>query len=141
MAGFNAVRTALAQRLASVPGLTVYAEVPDSPEVPAAIIFPGFEGEPTIRFDSTMARGSDDLLFTVVLLVQYADDVSGQDELDAYLDGSGAKSVKALIEADETLGGLVSFARVREARNYGSRQSAVTAPRYLGVELCVEITT
>jgi len=139
MAGFSELREGLAVQLRTIPApLTVHAAVPDRIVTPAAIVTPGFEGEPTIRFDSTMARGSDDFLFTVTLLVQYSDDVSAQDEMDAYLDGSGVRSVKAVIEADMSLGGIASFARVREARNYGPM--TYNDVRYLGVDFGIEIT-
>jgi hypothetical protein len=118
--------------------LAVHAQVPDSITPPAAVIMPGFEGEPAIRFDSTMARGADDFLFTVTLLVSSADDLSGQEELDAYLEGSGARSVKAVVEADPSLGGVAHFARVREARNYGPQTWGEA--RYFGVDFGVEVT-
>lgn len=138
MASLSAIREALAVRLRTIPILVVHAQVPDSIVPPAAIVSPGFEGDPAIRFDSTMARGSDDFLFTVTLLVQYADDLAAQQELDAYLAGSGERSIKAVIEDDPSLGGLVHFAHVREARNYGRQAWGETD--YLGVDFGVEVT-
>jgi hypothetical protein len=140
MASLSGLREGLAVRLRTIPVLSVYVEVPDTPTVPAAIIYPGFEGDPAIRFDSTMARGSDDFLFTVTVLVQMADDLAAQEELDAYLDGTGDRSMKAAIEADPTLGGLASFAHVREARNYGARGEHNGGMRHLGVDFGIEIT-
>lgn len=138
MASFHGIRDGLADRLRTIPPLTVHTNVPDNITPPAAVITPGFEGEPTIRFDSTMARGADDFLFTVTLLIQYADDRAAQEELDAYLAGSGAQSVKALIEGDESLGGVAHFAHVTEVRNYGPVTYGEV--RFLGVDFGVEIT-
>lgn len=138
MARFHQLRAGLADRLRAIPPLTVHTHVPDSIVVPAALVMPGYEGDPCIRFDSTMARGADDFLFTVTVLVQYADDRAAQEELDAYLDGSGDLSVKQLIEDDPSLGGLAHFAHVREAGNYGPVTFGEV--RYLGVDFAIEIT-
>ncbi|WP_433519044.1 hypothetical protein ACQP2T_28105 [Nonomuraea sp. CA-143628] len=139
MASLSDLREGLAVRLRTIPApFAVHPQVPDSISPPAAVITPGFEGEPTIRFDSTMGRGSDDFLFTVTLLVQAVDDRSSQAELDAYLEGSGVRSVKAVIEADPSLGGVASFVRVREARNYGPMTYGEV--RYVGVDFGIEIT-
>ncbi|MFI7707609.1 hypothetical protein [Nonomuraea sp. NPDC049480] len=138
MASLDALREGLAVRLRTIPVLAVHPQVPDSITPPAAVIAPGFEGEPAIRFDSTMARGADDFLFTVTLLVSLADDRSGQEALDAYLEGAGARSIKAVIEADPSLGGAAHFARVREARNYGPMTWG--DGRYVGVDFGIEIT-
>ncbi|MGI5288031.1 hypothetical protein ACQEVF_32465 [Nonomuraea polychroma] len=141
MASVSAIRDGLAARLATIPApLAVHANVPDNITPPAAVVTPGFEGEPVIRFDSTMARGSDDFLFTVSVYVQYSDDRAAQEELDAYLEGSGARSVKQVIEAEPTLGGVASFAVVREARNYGPQRWGAAEVRYLGVDFGVEVT-
>jgi hypothetical protein len=139
MASLNAVREGLKTALDAIADpFTVYAEVPGSIAVPAAVISPGADGEPAIRFDSTMARGSDDFIFTVTVLVSMADDRSGQEELDAYLEGSGGRSVKAAVEADPSLGGVAHFAHVREARNYGPMTYNDT--RYVGVDFIIEVT-
>ncbi|UBU11606.1 hypothetical protein [Nonomuraea gerenzanensis] len=140
MASLAQLREGLAVRLRTIPVLTVHPQVPESITPPVAVITPGFEGEPCIRFDSTMARGADDFLFTVTLLVSMADDRSGQEELDAYLDGTGDRSIKAVIEADPSLGDLVHFAHVREARNYGPQTWGRDEARYVGVDFAVEIT-
>ncbi|WP_157251040.1 hypothetical protein [Nonomuraea typhae] len=137
----SAIRAALATRLKTIPVLTVHTQVPDNIHPPAAVIMPGFEGEPCVRFDSTMARGSDEFLFTVSVYVQASDDTSSQVELDAYLEGSGSRSIKQVLETDASLGGTADFVRVREARNYGPTEwGGSGGTRYVGVDFGIEIT-
>jgi hypothetical protein len=135
MASLSALRAGIAARLATIPGLTVYASPPGQVNVPAAIVLPAAD---FVTFDATMGRGSDDFSFLARVLV--ADTVAdvGQDSLDAYLAGSGAHSVKAAIEGDGTLGGIASYAVVTSARAYGDYEYAGLS--YLGVEFAVEVT-
>ncbi|MFI9552644.1 hypothetical protein [Nonomuraea endophytica] len=140
MASLSSIREALAVQLRTIPVLTVHPQVPDNIHPPAAVITPGFEGEPCVRFDSTMGRGADDFLFTVSVYVQYSDDQAAQVELDAYLEGTGPRSIKEVLEADVSLGGNVDFVRVREARGYGPTRWGEGGTRYLGVDFGIEIT-
>lgn len=135
MASLTDIRNGLKDRLATIPGLNTYATAPGSVEAPAGIVV-----LPTdfLAFDSTMGRGADDFTLVVLLLVSKADDNLGQINMDPYLAGEGASSVKAVIEADPTLDGVAHFARVASARNYGPVEYANV--QYLGVELVVEVT-
>lgn len=132
--GFTQVRTAIQVRLQTIDGLRVHDTAPGQVVAPVAIVLPG---EPVITYDATMARGSDDLQVVVRLLVAQGADYASQAELDKYLAGSGAHSVKAAVDSD--LDGLVSFARVAAARNYGEFDHGGTL--YLGVEFVVEVTS
>lgn len=133
MASVTALRRGLKNRLATIDGLRAYATVPGQVMTPAAVV--DVDG---IRYDSTMARGADDFIFVVRLLVSTADDATGQDALDAYLAGSGAASMKAAIEGDTSLGGVAHFARVDSVRAYG--QVEYGAITYVGAEVLVEVT-
>lgn len=136
MASVSAIRDGLSTALGAISGLRAYDTVPGQVSPPAAIVEPA---SPLIVFDSTMGRGSDELAFNVTVLVQYGTDRTSQDALDAYLAGSGASSVKAAIEADDTLGGIVSYARVASATDYGPMTFA--GVDYLGVRFSVEVLT
>lgn len=139
MASVSAIRDGLAARLATIDGLRVSDVVPGQVPVPAAIIKPGARGKDAITFDRTFGRGSDELTFSVMVLVSTASDRTAQDALDAYLAGEGASSVKAAIEGDETLGGLVSFAHVVSVREYGLVD--YNGVSYLGADFTIEVTT
>ncbi|MFC9088995.1 hypothetical protein [Nocardiopsis dassonvillei] len=139
MASVSAIRRGLATRLKTISGLLVYDFVRGSVTAPAAVIKPGVAGREAVTFDKTFGRGSDALVFVVLLLVAPASDQVSQDSLDAYMDGDGTKSVKAAIEGDETLGGLVSFAHVVSVREYGLVEWG--GVQYLGAQFVVEVTT
>lgn len=133
MASVSQIRDGLRDRLKTISGLQTHSYVPSEITPPAAVVIPD-----TVGYDSTMARGSDDFVFVVQLVVSKVVDRVSQDRLDAYLAGSGSSSVKAAIEGEPTLGGVAHFARVAQARSYGTVQfGAIT---YLGAELVVQVT-
>lgn len=130
MATIGEIRAALAARLATIPDLNAHDFVPSTLNPPAAVVF-----GPEIDYDSTMARGSDDYRFHVILLVASASDRSAQELLDSYLAPSGTTSVKAAVDGD--LGGVVDFARVKEVREYGPQE--VNSMSYFGAAVLVEV--
>ena len=128
------IRTGIATRLATITGLNASATVPDTVNTPAAVVY-----GPEIDFDSTMARGSDDYRFWVILLVSRVNEQAGQEQLDSYLAPSGSTSVKAAVEgAGGNLGGVVDFVRVKGVREYGD-QEANGVP-YFGAAIEIEVT-
>lgn len=83
----------LATELDTITGLRVYAFPADNIAAPAAVI-----GYPeTITYDVTMGRGVDQIDFPVFLLVGRLTDRTSRDALGAYLNGSGAQSVKQVL--------------------------------------------
>jgi hypothetical protein len=132
VASLSTIRTGLQTRLATITGLNAYDRAPGTVTVPAAIVIPG-----TIEFDETMARGSDLYTFRVRLLVQRATETYAQEDLDAYLAGSGASSVKAAIEGDISLGGVADWTRVTGVPAYGDVTHA--GIDYLGADFNVEV--
>jgi hypothetical protein len=135
MASMTALREGIADRLATIAQLNVYAFIPDTIVTPAATVAPA--AETFIQWDTSMSRGSDDYTFTVTLFLQRGSDQDGQSKLDAYLAGSGADSVKTAIEGDATLGGVADWLQVTEARNYGRfRYNEV---EYYGCELVIVV--
>ena len=134
MASILAVRDGLKARLATIAGMHPYDIVPDDITTPAAVVMPG---DPLIVFDSTFGRATDELNFVILLLVQFANERTAQDALDAYLAGSGSSSVKAAVEGDQTLGGSAGYCTVTSAINYGGREYA--GVNYLGVEFTVVV--
>jgi hypothetical protein len=106
----STVRTNLKTRLATISGLRVYDYVPDSINVPGAVV-----GQLDITFDASFNRGLDNATCTIILIVGRMSEQAGQSKLDGYLAGSGSTSVKAAIEADVTLQGAVQTLRVTQA--------------------------
>lgn len=125
------IRTGLETRLATISGLNARDKAPATIVTPMAFPLPG-----SIEFDETMGRGVDTYTFTVRLLVQRAVDQVAQENLDPYLDGSGAQSIKAAIEGG-ALGGSVDWARVVRVSRYGDIDHA--GHMYLGADFFVEV--
>lgn len=104
----SAVMDELAAELDTIGGLRVFAYPTDSVPAPAAVV--GYPEK--INFDETMGRGVDKATFPVFLLVGRVTDRSAKALLGAYCDGSGTKSVKAVLNAGAP---WVAMASVRVA--------------------------
>jgi len=132
VASLSSMRTGLQTRLATITGLNAYDKAPGTVVVPAAFPMPG-----PIEFDETMGRGSDLYTFRVRLLVQRSTETYAQEDLDAYLAGSGSSSIKAAIEGDETLSGVADWTRVTGVPVYGDIEH--NGISYLGADFIVEV--
>jgi hypothetical protein len=121
------VRDGLKTRLETISGLRAYDLIPDTVTPPAAIV-----GQLDFTFDIDNARGLDQAQVDVLVIVQRFSERSGQNLLDLYLSGSGASSIKAAIEGDRTLGGVVNTLRVTgaEAGTYESQGVEFLSYRY-----------
>lgn len=88
------VMTELGAALETISGLRVFSFPPDTATAPAAIV-----GYPeSLEFDGTYGRGMDRMMVPVVLVVGKVSDRSSRDELGAYCDGSGSRSIKATLD-------------------------------------------
>lgn len=86
----------LAARIETISGLQVFSFPPDHVSPPTAVVtYPE-----TYTYDETYGRGSDRLTVPVLVMVGKASDRASKDQLAAYADGSGLKSIKAVIEGD-----------------------------------------
>lgn len=131
-----AVRAALAsaaEDAAGTTGLTCHGYIPDS-ITPPTLFVAGY----VIGYDTAAARGSDTVTYTLRLLASRADDQSGQARIDAWAAGSGAGSLKAAIEADPSLGGLVDWTHMTAMDTSDLVVHAGTV--YYGAEITVEVT-
>jgi hypothetical protein len=130
MATIAAARDGLKARLATISDLRVYDNVLGQVEPPAAVI-----RLDTIQYDTTMADGSHDPTFIVLVLVSLANERTAQDKLDSYLEPESATSIRNAIDADPTLGGAVDYATATQVRAYGLVNYADVG--YLGAEVVV----
>lgn len=94
----KAVAEELAGKLAGITGLRAFAYPVAKLPFPGAVV--GLPDD--ITFDQTYGRGSDAMTFPVWVMVARTDDRAGALELAAYLDGTGAKSVKAALDDTTT---------------------------------------
>jgi hypothetical protein len=113
------LRQGLAEALRTIPSLRVYELLPDNPNPPGVAI-----SLDRVVYDSVFARGCDEYEFTIHLFVTRGDDRTAQVRIEDYIAGNGPTSIKAVIEADPTLGGVAQTVRVSEARNLGTQDRA-----------------
>ena len=106
------IKEGLQTRLATISGLRAYAQQPDNVNAPFA--WPMLE---SITYNGAMGGGLITHIFNVSVVVGRAAERSAQNALDGYLSYSGASSVRAAIEADRTLGGVVQNLIVETASN------------------------
>lgn len=92
---------------ATIANVQVSAYILASPTPPGIHIFPGES-----RFDLAMNRGLDEYDFTVQAFVAWSSDQGSQAFLDELRDPINARSLKAAIESDLTLGGVCEDLRV-----------------------------
>jgi hypothetical protein len=91
-----------------------------------------------IDYHDSMELSSAVWFVNVTVLVSMNDVEAAQKSLDAYLSPDGDASVRAALEADETLGGVVSDVTVRLADGYQPYEVSGEAT-YLGVRFQVEV--
>lgn len=90
------VMDAVATRLDTIDGLRVFAFPPDSLSPPAGWV--AYPEEYT--YDETYGRGMDRISnLGVIVVVGKVSDRSARNQIGEYVDGSGAKSVKAVLES------------------------------------------
>jgi len=102
------VMEAVGDRLDTIAGLRVFPHPTDALTPPAAVVSVPDE----IVYDETYGRGMDRITLPLVVVVGKAFDRAAMTNLAAYADGSGAKSVKAVLES----GSYTAFDTVRVMR-------------------------
>lgn len=91
------VMAELGTKLDTIPQLNVFPYEADKVTPPAAIV-----GLPeTLTFDATYGRGSDTMTLSVFLLVGKLSDRASNAALSAYANGSGARSIKAILDSTD----------------------------------------
>lgn len=135
MASLKAIRVAVKTTIETqIPSLTGYATIPEAVQVPAFVI------EPVISdFLVTMGKGTDTWNFDLHVLAPYALAELGQDVLDEYISGAGAKSIRSVVFANKTLGLPSTDAHIAGVVGYGPFESA--AIEHIGATLRLVVHT
>lgn len=111
-------------------------------EPPIMLVVPGtfIPGDTVaaITYDATMGNGSHDYVFTLFTLLSDTVDRIAQDTADQYISAQGQNSIKAAIEADMSLGGVVHMARIQRCIQYGKVQ--FNGINFFGAQLVAEVT-
>lgn len=90
-----AVMDQIGDALDTIAGLNIHRYPADAISPPAALV-----GYPeTINFDETYQRGADTMVLPVLVVVAPKPARAARTRLAAYCDGTGAKSVKQVIES------------------------------------------
>jgi hypothetical protein len=110
MATLEQVTEGLATNLETISGVQVSAWMLASPTPPAIHVVP-----PAIEYHQAMQNGFAELTFTVQAFVALNSDIGAQKLLAQMRAPTGSGSVKAAIEADRTLGGVVKDLIVRSS--------------------------
>jgi len=127
-----ATLSGLGARLSLLSGLRVYNYPPDKVAPPAAIV-----GLPSqVDYDATMGRGLDRMVIPIIVLVGKVSDRASRAAIAAYVSGTGASSIKATIEGDSTLAGVVDSVAVTTARIDVVTMNGID---YMGAEFDAEV--
>lgn len=130
-ATISAVAAGLKDQLRTIPGLRVADYIPDNPNPPQAIM-----SISDVTFHRAFAGGDPVYQFTITIIVARSSERIAQDRLDAYCSWDGNQSVRAAIEADQTLGGACQSVIVERAGNIQTVQLADNVT-YLAVDFTV----
>lgn len=114
MALVSELRDGLKANLATITGLRTADTVPDNPNPPIAIVLPQ-----SVQYDNAFQHGMNTYTFSILVVVNRVSERTAQNSLDAYVSGTGSKSVKLAVESDKTLNGKAFDVRVTDLRNYG----------------------
>lgn len=93
-------------------------------------------------WDLNMGDGADSFQVVALVLITYQDAQNAQRTMRSFLSRkvtSGMMRLKATLEADQTLGGLVSYAIMTGVRNIG--QVTYSGIDYMGAELIIEVVS
>jgi hypothetical protein len=102
-ASISQIAEGLRVRLATVSGLRTSVSQPEQINPPQA--YPQLEG---VNYHRAFAGGDVVTDWSLIVIVGRYTDSRAYAALDAYLSYGGASSIRAAVEADPTLGGVVS---------------------------------
>ncbi len=127
------IKTAIAENMQdSLGGMQILGYVRDNVTPPAADIRRG----PTL-YDQAFQGGVHRMTMLVRVFVAGVMDKASQAQLDSYLDPEGDNSVKAAIESDRSLGGLIADLHVTGAT--GEQTYTMSGAQMVGSEWTVEL--
>lgn len=119
-------------RLQTISGLRVFNYQPEQLNPPVA--YPSLN---SINYHRSFQGGNVEMDWSVLVIVgRYLDRVAHQ-QLDGYLSFSGATSIRAAIEGDTTLGGVVSTLILSDSTDISSLSS--NDAEFLQIELSLTV--
>lgn len=104
------IREGIATALKTIPGMQASPYVLGNITPPSAYVLRG-----PVAYDQAMEGGTHTWTFVVRAFVASVTDIGAAARLDEFLAPSGTRSIKAAIEDDPTLGGVVDDLHVTQA--------------------------
>lgn len=132
MADIADIRAGLATNLLTIPGLRASGELIDNPTPPIALV-----NLESIDYDNAMKNGLTIYNFSITVIVGRAAEREQQRKLDLYCQPTGEYSVKAGVESDRSLSGVVYDLRVETSSSIGS--ITLNDQTYLAAEFTVTV--
>lgn len=108
------MRAGLATNMGTITGLRTYADIPDNPAMPAAVVQLA-----SVSYNQAFNKGLTEYSFVITVIFGRVATVQAQQNLDALI-STGSGSLKTAIESDRTLGGNAFDTRVSEMTNITS---------------------
>jgi len=136
-ATMSEIREALADALTAVSGLRAFDLLPAQPPIPCVLIVPDSVDYDTSFGNVRRVAGLTTYSFVLTVLVGAMSERAAQQRLDGYVSPSGDQSIKAAVETDRTLGGVVSDVRVTGMRDYVSFPNGDST--FLGAEFVAQV--
>lgn len=127
------IREGLATRLETIPEAQVSAYRLARPSAPSIQVL----GPDEVNYHEAMQNGHDSWVLTVMAVAGTTTDKGAQIVLDKFIGATGTSSVKAAIEGDATLAGVVNDLIVESCTGY--RLYAIEGKEMLGAEWRVRI--
>ncbi len=128
------IRAGLETALATIPDVVTSAYMLDSPPDLTLQVM----GPDLVEYDLAMQRGLDRWTMIVQAFSGSPDTTAAQQNLDDWMAPRGTNSVKAAVESDVTLGGIVQSARVMRSSGYRI-YDLPNRGRTLGTEFFVDV--
>jgi hypothetical protein len=136
MATLGEIRDAIKETLSTIADVRIYDTVPDQVNLPAILILPV-----EANFDKAFGRGHDEWQFDLFVMTSRTVARTSQDSLDAFVNGSGTRSIRALIFANQTLGlNDGTQAHVSGMSRYGG-EFKTAGQDHIGAALRLTVTT
>jgi hypothetical protein len=110
----TSMRTALATNLGTISGIRTYADIPDNPAMPCAVV-----QLQSVTYDQAFNKGLTEYSFVITAIFGRIATASAQRNMDALI-STGDRSLKAAVESDRTLDGEAFDLRVSEMTNLTS---------------------
>lgn len=104
------IRVAMAAALKTISGLQASAWTLANPTPPSAHVMRG-----PVEYDQAFQGGTHLWTMRVQAFVALVTDIGAQQRLDDFLSPEGSRSIKAALEQDTTLGGIVQSLHVTDA--------------------------